>query len=142
MSERSARRRYFACAMGSIVAIAAGGALDWAPLAMWIGLPLAIASGWFLRMFYDAPVEEPWEAPWEDDDDLCAQCGDLMEWTDCFECDDGVHQPMLDDLGPWPDDPWVRCDGCGGNGGWYWCPRGDHQPADNATAATPGRVDT
>lgn len=66
-----------------------------------------------------------------DEQEGCSVCGDLMDWIHCWAgCDDGYEQERLDDLGPWPDDPWVPCRECKGEGGWLACPReADHQPA-------------
>lgn len=66
-----------------------------------------------------------------DEDDYCPTCGDLMWWADCWAgCEDGYEQARSDDLGPWPDDPWVPCRECHGYGGWLYCRReSDHQSA-------------
>lgn len=70
------------------------------------------------------------------DPDTCRQCGDLMEWVDCWQtnCNDGFYQPYLDDLGPEPGDPWEPCLSCHGKSGWYWCPSAnDHVARGDAS---------
>ena len=55
---------------------------------------------------------------------MCAECGNLTEWVDCYNCEDGYsHHDCGEDCCAcaWPEDN-VPCDICQGKGGWRACP--------------------
>ena len=54
--------------------------------------------------------------------DICAQCGNLMEWEDCWNCGGEGYIELYDEDPLWYDeDDTERCDECRGNGGWWHC---------------------
>ena len=53
----------------------------------------------------------------------CKECGDLMEWIDCWNgCDEGWITDLYEQDPLWYDeDDMERCDVCNGKSGWYVC---------------------
>ena len=77
----------------------------------------------------------------EDDDPVCPFCGSAMEWEDCWNCDDGYtdHDCGEDCCCCADPEPNVRCDVCGGHGGYLQCVNLEseqHQKAVEAKRAT------
>jgi hypothetical protein len=57
----------------------------------------------------------------------CEHCEYELEWVDCDACEEGMgYHDCGDDCCPCLDpEPNVRCDQCGGAGGWYYCTNRD-----------------
>lgn len=58
-----------------------------------------------------------------EDDPQCQYCGAAMEWEDCWNCEDGYegHDCGEDCCCCLHPEPNVRCDVCGGEGGYLQC---------------------
>lgn len=60
--------------------------------------------------------------PIDDWKPICEICGLLMEWEDCYNCTDG-YIDLYDEDPLWYDkNDTERCDACGGDSGWWYCP--------------------
>lgn len=75
------------------------------------------------------------------DEDLayCSDCGSSADWAVCDDCEDGwsYHDCGEDCCACLHPEPNVRCDICGGNGGWWLC-LGGHTLRRNLTGALVG----
>lgn len=56
--------------------------------------------------------------------DECNECGTLMEWKECWNCEDGYayHDCGEDTCCCLDPEPNVVCDVCNGEDGWMMCP--------------------
>ncbi len=53
----------------------------------------------------------------------CRKCGTEAEWVDCWNgCDEGFFDGYDEDPLWYNPGDLVRCDVCGGRGGWLVCP--------------------
>jgi len=71
--------------------------------------------------------------------EVCADCGGEVELIMCDDCEDGFsHHDCGEDccccLNPENN---VRCDTCGGDGGWYVCLSKCHENKNEVTSAIP-----
>ena len=58
-----------------------------------------------------------------DDYDLCARCGEPLEWEDCWQCfgEGGFDRYAEEPLEALPGE-YERCTVCDGEGGYMQCP--------------------
>jgi len=54
---------------------------------------------------------------------FCKRCGNKMDWEDCGACEDGYsyHDCGEDCCCCADPEPNVKCEQCGGDGGWWVC---------------------
>jgi len=59
----------------------------------------------------------------QDDEMVCAICGQPLEWENCWNgCDDGFIDRHDEDPLWYDEDDVEECDICDGAGGWWICP--------------------
>jgi hypothetical protein len=53
---------------------------------------------------------------------VCENCGALIEWEDCYNCENGYIDLYDKDPLWYDEDDTERCSVCAGEGGWWYCP--------------------